>query len=81
MSKTIKANGDKVYNAGMITTGATAAQPIIGGVLTVYFWGDLIALIDERGEIVWRNTRAPSYLARYIILQYLAGGSRNAGLN
>lgn len=40
---------------------------IASGVLTVFFLDRLIALVDERGKIVWRDPAFPLYFVEYLI--------------
>lgn len=40
---------------------------ILSGVMTVFYFGQLIALVNEQGEIVWRDHTFPKFLVEYLI--------------
>ena len=40
---------------------------ITSGILAVYYFGRIIALIDERGLILWFDEREPLFLIEYLI--------------
>ena len=40
---------------------------ILSGVMTVFYFGQLIALVNEAGEIVWRDRGVPKFLVEYLI--------------
>jgi hypothetical protein len=40
---------------------------ILSGVMTVFYFGRLIALVNEAGEIVWRDHTFPKFLVEYLI--------------
>jgi len=40
---------------------------IVSGVMAVFYFGRLIALVNEQGEIVWRDHTFPKYLVEYLI--------------
>jgi len=40
---------------------------ILSGVMTVFYFGQLIALVNEAGEIVWRDRAFPKFLVEYLI--------------
>lgn len=40
---------------------------IASGVMTVFYFNRLIALLDEQGRIVWRDPRFPVFLVEYLI--------------
>ena len=42
-------------------------QIIPSGVMTVFYFDRLIALIDEVGRTVWRDPNYPVYLVEYLI--------------
>jgi hypothetical protein len=35
--------------------------------MTVFYFGRLIALVNEAGEIVWRDNAFPKFLVEYLI--------------
>jgi len=43
------------------------AKIIVSGVMTVFYFGRLIALVNEAGEIVWRDHAFPKFLVEYLI--------------
>lgn len=43
------------------------ARIIVSGVMTVFYFGRLIALVNEAGEIVWRDNAFPKFLVEYLI--------------
>jgi len=43
------------------------ARIIVSGVMTVFYFGRLIALVNEAGEIVWRDHAFPKFLVEYLI--------------
>jgi len=43
------------------------AKIIVSGVMTVFYLGRLIALVNEAGEIVWRDHAFPKFLVEYLI--------------
>jgi len=43
------------------------ARIIVSGVMTVFYFGRLIALVNEAGEIVWRDQTFPKFLVEYLI--------------
>lgn len=40
---------------------------ILSGVMAVFYFGRLIALVNEAGEIVWRDHAFPKFLVEYLI--------------
>lgn len=40
---------------------------IVSGVMTVFYFNQLIALLNEHGKIVWRDERFPLYLVEFLI--------------
>ncbi len=40
---------------------------ILSGVLTIFYFGRLIALVNEAGEIIWRDHAFPKFLIEYLI--------------
>jgi len=40
---------------------------ILSGVMTVFYFGRLIALVNESGDIVWRDHAFPKFLVEYLI--------------
>ena len=40
---------------------------IATGVMTVFYFGRLIALVNERGQIIWRDPLFPLFLVEYLI--------------
>jgi hypothetical protein len=40
---------------------------IASGVMTVFYLNQLIALVNEKGQIVWRDTTYPLFLVEYLI--------------
>ena len=46
-----------------------ASQPrvIASGVMAVFYFNRLIALIDERGQIIWKDPAYPLFLVEYLI--------------
>lgn len=40
---------------------------ILSGVMTVFYFGRLIALVNEAGEIIWRDPAFPKFLVEYLI--------------
>lgn len=40
---------------------------IASGVMTVFYFSRLIALVNERGQIVWRDPVYPLFLVEYLI--------------
>jgi len=47
--------------------GLSHTRPIVSGVLTVFYFNRLIALLGEQGQIVWRDPAFPLYLVEYLI--------------
>jgi hypothetical protein len=45
----------------------TEACPIVTGTVAVFYDGHLIALVDDRGKIIWRDLSYPMFLLEYII--------------
>jgi hypothetical protein len=43
------------------------AKIILSGVLTVFYFGQLVALVNEAGEIVWRDRTVPKFFVEYLI--------------
>jgi len=43
------------------------AKIIVSGVMTIFYFGRLIALVNEAGEIVWRDHTFPKFLVEYLI--------------
>ncbi len=42
-------------------------QVIASGMIIVFFWGRVIALVDEEGRVVWRDPAYPVGLIEYLI--------------
>lgn len=42
-------------------------QVLVRGAMAVFYFGNLIALVDELGSIVWRNEQFPIFLIEYLI--------------
>lgn len=40
---------------------------LAGGVMTIFYSGQLIALVNEHGQIIWRNRHYPLFLVEYLI--------------
>lgn len=40
---------------------------IVDGVLTVFYFGRLIALVNAAGEVAWRDPFFPLFLIEYLI--------------
>jgi len=40
---------------------------ILSGVMTIFYFGRLIALVNEAGDIVWRDHAFPKFLVEYLI--------------
>jgi len=40
---------------------------ILSGVMMVFYFGRLIALVNEAGGIVWRDHAFPKFLVEYLI--------------
>ena len=40
---------------------------ILSGVMAVFYFGQLIALVNEAGEIVWRDRSVPKFFIEYLI--------------
>jgi hypothetical protein len=40
---------------------------ILSGVMAVFYFGQLIALVNESGEIAWRDRAFPKFLVEYLI--------------
>lgn len=60
MSRTMKAGGADMRNFNSV-------YPIATGVLAVFFWGRLIALVDEMGRVIWRDPAYSVALVEYLI--------------
>lgn len=43
------------------------AKIILSGVMTVFYFGRLIALVNEADEIIWRDRAFPKFLVEYLI--------------
>ena len=43
------------------------SRAIATGVLAVFYFNRLIALLNERGQIVWRDPAFPLFLVEYLI--------------
>lgn len=47
---------------------SASAQVIVNPVMAIFsYGGELIALLNEKGLVVWRDERFPLYLVEYII--------------
>ena len=44
-------------------------EVIVEGVIAIWYFGGMIALVDHEGKIYWRDLRYPPYLTYYLILQ------------
>jgi len=42
-------------------------KAIASGILTVFYFGRLIALVNEAGEIIWRDRSVPKFFIEYLI--------------
>jgi len=42
-------------------------QVLVKGVLAVFYFNKLIALVDQTGLIVWRDLNYPIFLVEYLI--------------
>lgn len=40
---------------------------VASGIMLVYFWGLLIALVDETGKVIWRHPAYSVALVEYLI--------------
>ena len=40
---------------------------ILSGVMTIFYFGRLIALVNEAGDIIWRDRAFPKFLVEYLI--------------
>ena len=40
---------------------------VLPAVMTVYYFGQLIALVNDAGEVLWRNPDIPMFLIEYLI--------------
>lgn len=40
---------------------------IASGVMAIFYFGRLIALVDEQGKVIWRDAFFPLYLVEYLI--------------
>ncbi len=45
----------------------TAVIPVVEGLLIVKYFGELIALVDHRGNFIWRDENYPVFLIDYLI--------------
>jgi len=45
----------------------TGSQVNINGVVMVYYFGKLISLVNNLGEILWRDEYYPVYLVEYLL--------------
>lgn len=48
-------------------TRFNSVQAIVSGVLAVFFWDRLIALVDESGRVIWRDPAYSVALVEYLI--------------
>jgi len=46
---------------------AMDVQVLVKGVLAVFYFNKLIALVDQTGLIVWRDLNYPIFLVEYLI--------------
>jgi hypothetical protein len=42
-------------------------EVIADGIMTVFYFGRLIGIINVMGEVIWRDPMFPLYLVEYII--------------
>jgi len=45
----------------------THSLVIVTGVITVFYFSRLIALLNEQGNVLWRDPAFPLYLVEYLI--------------
>ena len=43
------------------------ARIIVSGVMTIFYFGRLIALVNEAGEVIWRDPVFPKFFVEYLI--------------
>jgi hypothetical protein len=51
----------------MSPMNAIEARPIVTGTIVVFYSGHLIALVNDKGRIIWRDMSYPMFLLEYII--------------
>lgn len=44
-------------------------EVLIGGMVVVWYFGRLIAIVDEKGSLYWRDQRYPIWLVEYLVNQ------------
>lgn len=47
--------------------GLNHTRAIASGVMTVFYFNRLIALLNEQGQIIWKDPLFPLYLVEYLI--------------
>jgi hypothetical protein len=45
----------------------TQPRVIVNGVMTVFYFNRLIALIDNQGQVIWKDPKYPIFLVEFLI--------------
>jgi hypothetical protein len=51
----------------MAMTQSENVRVLVRGVMLVLYFGRMIALVDEKGGVLWRDQRFPIFLIDYLI--------------